>query len=173
MVEDMADLSIKSRSFLNKKLTRAFLDDLTLGFGEGVSSRYDGGNIEVGRLDDGTDVVFIGKEPTFFKNEKTGGDWIPFVQVAGALDMKYVVVDQPAVPYMAGGADVMRPGIVEIDDRIEENDVVAILDEKNKVALAIGRSKHDARGLEALDKGKVIKSLHHVGDSYFAFHKKQ
>jgi PUA domain protein len=62
----------------------------------------------------------------------------------------------------------MRPGIVEADDSIEPGDLVAIAEETHGKVLAIGRA--DVPGSEMVgDAGKVVKSLHHVGDDLYAF----
>ena len=46
-----------------------------------------------------------------------------------------VVVDMGAVPHVCNGADVMAPGIVELEGKFSKGDLIAVLDEKNKSKL--------------------------------------
>jgi PUA domain protein len=77
-----------------------------------------------------------------------------------------VTVDAGAVSFVSGGADVMRPGIVDADEDIDEGDLVSIAEETHGKVLAIGRAL--VPGSEMLgDSGKVVESVHHVGDDLF------
>jgi PUA domain protein len=105
------------------------------------------------------DVVLIDGEPSACYVEDE-----PFLTVTGANayppERRVVTVD--------AGADVMRPGIVEADDRIEEGDLVVIEEESHGKALAIGRAR--VSGSDMLgDSGKVVDSIHHVGDELYQF----
>ncbi|ERH01760.1 MAG: putative RNA-binding protein (contains PUA domain) [Halonotius sp. J07HN6] len=62
----------------------------------------------------------------------------------------------------------MRPGIVEVDDGIETGDLVAIAEETHGKVLAIGRAKTDSDEMPG-DSGKVVDSIHHVGDDLYTF----
>lgn len=77
-----------------------------------------------------------------------------------------VEVDMPAVPFMTKGADLLRPGIVRMDD-FEKGNIIVIRDEKNKVALAIMRSLLPSNEIQKMEKGKVAKNLHYVNDKYW------
>ena len=78
--------------------------------------------------------------------------------------LKKVTVDMGAVKFICNGADVMRPGIVQIDADIQKNDVIMIIDEKNKTPLVVGLALYDSDELENMTDGKVIKNLHFIGD---------
>ncbi|MBW3013671.1 DUF1947 domain-containing protein [Candidatus Woesearchaeota archaeon] len=112
-------------------------------------------------------IIYKNREPLFFEYE---GRIVPTLKFILKLQgenknfLKKIVVDMPAVPFMAKGADVMRPGIVEFDDNIKENEIIVIVDQNNKKALAIGISTLSSEGLKETDKGKVIKNIHYVGD---------
>jgi PUA-domain protein len=160
------DVTIKTRAFLDKKRSRLFKEEMVRKFGDKVAI-YITENIEEGVLDNGGSIIFIKKEPRFFKERDQDAEWIPFVDVAREIKMKRVVIDQPAVPYISGGADVMRPGIVSVDDDVKQDDFVAIVDQKNQVPVAIGKALFDAAGIKAMDKGKAIKTVHHAGDKYW------
>lgn len=112
-------------------------------------------------------IIYKDKEPLFFEYE---GQLIPTLRFVLRLSaqgknfLKRIVVDMPAVPFMAKGADVMRPGIVGFDEGIRENEVVAIVDERNKKPLAIGISALSSEQLKETEKGRVVKNIHFVGD---------
>ncbi|RME79017.1 MAG: RNA-binding protein, partial [Methanobacteriota archaeon] len=75
-----------------------------------------------------------------------------------------VVVDVGAIRYIASGADVMRPGIVELDD-FDEGSIVAVVDERHGKELAIGKALKSSEEIKKASAGKVIKTLHYVGDN--------
>ena len=113
------------------------------------------------------EVVLVDGEPmiAYFDDE-------PFLTVRGANatdpDRRLVVVDAGAVSFVSDGADVMRPGIVDADEGITAGDLVLIAEEAHGKVLAVGRSRVD--GTELLgEEGKVIDSLHHVGDELYGF----
>ncbi|TFF87393.1 MAG: RNA-binding protein [Promethearchaeota archaeon] len=85
------------------------------------------------------------------------------------LDLPKVVVDTGAIKYVVNGADIMRPGIVEIDDEIEKDSYVKIVEENYSKALAIGKSLYDSNVIKQMKKGKVVKSIHHVNDKIWDF----
>jgi PUA-domain protein len=165
------DVTIKTRAFLDKKRTRVFKDEMVKKFGDRVAA-YITENIEEGTLDNGGSIILIKKEPRFFKEKGDDSEWIPFVDVAREIKMKRIVIDQPAVPYISGGADVMRPGIVKVDDDIQKDDFVAIVDQKNQVPVAIGKAMFSAAEITAMDKGKAVKTVHSVGDKYWSLKRK-
>ncbi|MBW2970739.1 RNA-binding protein, partial [Candidatus Woesearchaeota archaeon] len=65
--------------------------------------------------------------------------------------------------FMVNGADVMRPGIVEMGD-FNKGDFVVIVDEKHGKQLVIGKALFSSKDMRQMDKGKVIQNIHHVGD---------
>jgi PUA-domain protein len=94
----------------------------------------------------------------------------PFLTVRGANtyppQRRVVTVDGGAISFVSDGADVMRPGITEADDGIEPNDLVAIVEETHGKTLAIGRARVNGDDMIG-DSGKVIDSIHHVGDELY------
>ena len=74
-----------------------------------------------------------------------------------------IIIDMPAVKFIANGADVMRPGIKEFDN-FKKNQIIIIVDETHQKPLAIGEALVSSEEMKSLDSGKVIKNLHHVGD---------
>lgn len=96
-----------------------------------------------------------------------------FVTVRGANEHPpenhVVTVDSGAISFVSDGANVMRPGITDATGDIELGDLVVIVEENHKKALAIGRAETDGDDMIG-DSGKVVESLHHVGDDLYEFH---
>jgi PUA-domain protein len=113
------------------------------------------------------DLVLVDGDPAvcYFDDE-------PFLTVRGANDFPpeshVVTVDSGAISFVSDGADVMRPGITEADADIAAGDLVAIAEETHGKVLAIGRAMADGSEMVG-DSGKVIESLHHVGDDLYEF----
>jgi len=118
---------------------------------------------------DGTDydLVLVDGEPAVAYI-----DGEPFLTVRGANEYppecNVVTVDAGAISFVSDGADVMRPGIVEADERIEAGDLVVIAEETHGKVLAVGRARTDGDDMVG-DQGKVVDSVHHVGDDLYEF----
>ena len=69
-----------------------------------------------------------------------------------------------AVRFMANGADVMSPGIVDADPDLVEGDVVVVVDETHRKPLAVGISLISGSEMVENDKGKAVKTIHFIGD---------
>ncbi|WP_226004058.1 RNA-binding protein [Natrinema salinisoli] len=113
------------------------------------------------------EVVLIDGEPqvAYFDEE-------PFLTVRGANaydpEKRLVTVDAGAVSFVSDGADVMRPGITEATDDISPDDLVVIAEESHGKVLAVGRARVDGADMVG-SEGKVVDSLHHVGDELYEF----
>jgi PUA domain protein len=75
-----------------------------------------------------------------------------------------VVVDMGAVPYVCKGADVMAPGIRSVNGEFETNGLLIVVDERHNKPLAVGMALVSSEEMKTAKKGKVIKTLHYVGD---------
>lgn len=114
-------------------------------------------------------VVLVDGKPLVLYVEGANGDE-PFLTVRGANEFppteRIVTVDAGAIQFVSNGADVMRPGIVEADDRISEGDLVVINEESHGKSLAIGRALVDGPDMLG-EEGRVVESIHHVGDDLY------
>lgn len=111
-------------------------------------------------------IILVNKVPSFFYHD---GKIIPTLKLLQAHDLlKKIVVDMGAVKFVVGGADVMRPGIVEIDPEIKENEYVVIVDVKNKKPLAVGKALNDGKTMQLMRSGRVINTIHYVGDALWS-----
>jgi len=107
-------------------------------------------------------IVLINKKPSFFYHEKKLVPTLKLLQEQEIL--KKVVVDMGAVKFVVSGADVMRPGIKEVDSGIEKDEAVVVVDENNKKPLAVCIALFNSEEMVSMSSGKVLKSIHHVGD---------
>ncbi|RNJ25621.1 RNA-binding protein [Halosegnis longus] len=157
-------MEVKSRHHLRGDEIDDIVETVRATFGVEI----DGDSFEDVTFDDSDQrVVLVDGEPyvVFFDGE-------PSLTVNGAQEFapenRVVTVDAGAISFVSDGADVMRPGIVEADSDIEAGDLVAIAEESHGKVLAIGRAQVDGSEMVG-DSGKVVESLHHVGDDLFEF----
>jgi PUA domain protein len=158
-------IRLRKRSRLRKKEIKAYTEHLE----EIFSQQYFSVNDTVDKAElAGFEVIFVNGE--ILALIISG---VPFLTVRGLLkyrpENRFVTVDMGAVKYVYNGADVMTPGIVDADESIKEGDIVWIRDEKNKQPLAVGCALISGKEMILSDKGKAVKSIHHVGDSIWNF----
>lgn len=106
-------------------------------------------------------IITLNDESSFFYHENK---LIPTLKLIMKNNfLKKVVVDMPAVPFMVKGADVMRPGITDLEE-FKKGDYVVVVDETHNKPLAIGQALFSSKEIQDMEKGKVIENLHWVGD---------
>lgn len=97
----------------------------------------------------------------------------PFLTLKGLLkyppEKRFIEVDEGAVKFVANGADVMGPGVVSVDQSILEGDVVFVRDAKHKRPLAVGIALKGAAEIAKKEKGKVVKTMHWIGDKLWNY----
>ncbi|MFP4188793.1 MAG: RNA-binding protein [Halobacteriales archaeon] len=157
-------MEIRSRHHLRDDEADEVRDALSDALGVAPA---DGASIEEAEVDDGPDLYLVDGEPLVVRVD---GDY--FVTVQGALafepDDALVTVDAGAVEFVTNGADVMRPGVVDADDNIEEDDLVVVVEENHGKPLAVGRALTDGDDMVG-DEGRVVESIYHVGDDLWEF----
>lgn len=107
--------------------------------------------------------IHVRGEPAFFYVDKLLIPTLRYVLQKESF-LKHIVVDMGAVKFVASGADVMRPGIVDIAEDIEVGELVVIVDEQHKKPLAICRALKDTQALRTQTSGKSAENIHWVGD---------
>jgi PUA domain protein len=144
------------------------IDDLKASLADSLGVDLDGETFELVELD-GTDfdiVLVDGEKLVAYVDDE------PFLTVEGANAFPpqhgIVTVDDGAVSFVSDGADVMRPGIVEADSDVAAGDLIAIAEETHGKVLAVGRAKTGGDDMLG-DSGKVVDSIHHVGDDLYGF----
>lgn len=117
--------------------------------------------------DRGGRMYTINNTPSFFEKE---GVLIPHLRLLleKPFMLKRVTVDAGAVRFVVNGADVMRPGIVAIEDSISEGEIIAVVEETHGKPLAVGLALLSAEAMRATSEGKVVKTLHWVGDKVWS-----
>ncbi len=160
---------IKKRHLMKKREQRDEIDRIEKDLGTSLGLD-DKSQFESGILDDGSLILLLDGEIIFFEHE---GRQFPTLRAIlnGIIKIPQITVDMGAVKFVVNGADIMRPGITQIDDDVTENGIVAIVDERHGKPLAIGVSKLSAEDLRSASSGKVVKSIHHVNDPLWEFGK--
>jgi PUA domain protein len=79
--------------------------------------------------------------------------------------LKKITVDMGAIKFLCSGADLMRPGIVAVDDNINAGDIVSVVDVTNKKLLIIGKALLNSDEILSQKSGKSVLNLHYVGDN--------
>lgn len=161
---------IKKRHLLKKREHKDEIARIEQEIGSSIKRLDAKTQLEGGVLDDGSRILLLDGEIIFFEHE---GRMFPALRALldGLIDVPRVTVDMGAVRFVVNGADIMRPGITEIDDRVKEDGIVVIVDENHGKPLAVGVSKMSADALRAASVGKVIKSIHHINDDLWVFGK--
>ena len=157
-------MEISARHHLRSDAVTAVKEVLEESFG--VAPRGDTFE-EITFTDRDEEIILVDGEPAVVR---LSSGPIYTVQGANAVEPTsgVVTVDAGAVGFVSNGADVMRPGIVDADTAIEPEDPVIIVEETHGKALAVGIAR--VSGEEMLgEQGKVIDSVHHVGDEIFTF----
>ncbi len=157
-------MEVKSRHHLRSDEVR----EIETALEDSLGVELNADTYELVELEDSEfDIVLVDGEPTVVYVEEE-----PFLTVQGANSYpptkRVVTVDAGAVSFVSDGADVMRPGIVEANDDIEPGDLVTIAEETHGKVLAIGRAKTDGDEMVG-DSGKVVESIHFVGDELYEF----
>jgi PUA-domain protein len=116
------------------------------------------------------EIMYVDDEALLFEFE---GRWLPLLRclLSGRLSVSYpkVAVDMGAIKFVANGADIMRPGIVSVEDGISPGSPVLVVDELHGKTLAIGVSMLSSDELRAAAGGKVVKNAHAAGDALWDF----
>jgi len=125
--------------------------------------------LETPQLKTITKIILLNSQPSFFYYtlpESKKEILIPTLKLLQTHPhlLNTITIDMNAIKFIINGADVMRPGITNIDDNITKDQPICIIDQTHKKPLAIGISLHSTEELRTLTNGKVIKNIHYVGD---------
>jgi PUA domain protein len=158
----MKDIALKRRAMVRSKDARNILAWMSDEFGisvEGVKA------LESGTLD--------GRKAYVVDNKLVAVEGFPglLLTLHGVILLKpqkrWITVDMGAVRFLANGADVMSPGIVDADSNIETDDIVWVRDVNNKRPLCVGKALMSGSDMISANSGKAVKTLHFVGDPYW------
>jgi PUA domain protein len=158
-------MEIKRRYCLNKKEIKKLKEELNNIFENEIMPNK--ANIEIAITED-YEMVLANNEPMAFKiNDKV----YPTLKtiLKHSLNSGKVVVDMGALRFIANGADVMAPGIVDADEEIKEGDIIFVVDETHNKPLCVGIALMDGKTMKESNKGKAIKTIHYIGDDVWNF----
>jgi len=120
--------------------------------------------IEVIEIDGEQLFLFDGK-PLLFKVE---GQLIPTLFFERYItSAPKIAVDRGAIPHICNGADVMAPGVRNIERSFPKEGFVAVVDETHGKTLAVGRALLDSETMRRTERGPIAKTLHYVGDKIY------
>lgn len=143
---------------MKRKKSRKLLTELSGAFGDIAADK-----VETAAFED--KELYLFNESVAFVKDENG--LYPFLGGTYVDSLPKVVVDMGAIRFVCNGADVMAPGITEMDG-FESGDLVVIRDVTHGKALAVGIANKSSVEIEASRKGKVIKNIHYVGDKLWA-----
>jgi PUA domain protein len=162
----MAALTVKKRHTIRK-------DDLILLFTllereiGASAAKFRSDRVELAEIDSPFVLYLVDKKPLLIKTR----EWA-FPTVRGAIERPFpernIVVDMGAIPFVVKGADVMRPGIVSVTPDVRKGSPAIVVDERHKKALAVVIAFLDGPAIMAETKGKMAKTIHHVGDALWS-----
>lgn len=84
------------------------------------------------------------------------------------LKFPSIYLDLGAIPFITKGADLMRPGIKDLD-YFEKNTLIILKDAIHKKALALGIAEFSSKEIKTIEKGKVAKTIHYISDSIWNY----
>lgn len=159
------EFKIKNRHRIKKKEISKIIGRLKNDFGSSFFN-FDS-VVEIG-IYKNTEFVFIDHKPYFMiYNNRVVFTIIGLYKYKP--NNKYVIVDMGAIKFVTNGADVMNPGIVDVDKDIQPDDIVWICDEKNKKPLAVGIALVTGEDMIKKEKGKAVTIFHYIGDDLWDF----
>jgi PUA-domain protein len=151
-----------ARHFLKDKEAKALLDKGSGRLKADLRQILAGKpSIEVVRAEIGK-IFLVNGRPLFFEAE---GILCPTLFFSELLErMPKAIVDMGAIPYLCKGADVMAPGIRRLEGSFSKGDIVAVVDEKHRKAVAIGEAMLHSEEALKVNRGVVVKNIHFVSD---------
>jgi len=158
----MKKIIIKKRHSIRKGQVQDLMDRLAGQIGPSAAL-FQADMIEILETNTEVAIFLVNRKPVLMDT----GAWV-FPTLKGAVQFPFserrVTVDAGAIPFVVNGADVMRPGIVEVSGDVVAGGPVQIVEERHKKPLAIGVALMDGPAIMASASGKMCKSVHHVGD---------
>ncbi len=159
----MADITIRKRHAIKKSQVAGIKQMIERALGE-EASLFDTTSIERAETDADLSIFLIDKKPLLISRD----NWA-FPTLRGAhlrpFTARRITVDSGAVSFMVNGADVMRPGVVSVTGDIRKGEPALIVEERYGKPLAVVIALYDADEIRAMEKGKIAKNIHYVGDA--------
>jgi PUA domain protein len=107
-------------------------------------------------------VFFLNREPLFIERRNR---IVPSLINEDIVSrMPSVVVDQGAVPFLCTGANVMAPGVREVEGKFSPGQLVIVREERFHKGLVVGSAIVGSDEMKKQLKGRVVENIHYVGD---------
>lgn len=161
-------MEIRKRHDLKSSQIKALKKRVTKELGEEFSSLLKGKQYEICTTDTEIKLILVDGNPVFLEKKMIFPTLKAFLDTDCRMLKHHVTVDMGAVPYVTNGADVMRPGITDVDESMEAGDFVVITEERHGKPLAIGEALYSGKEIEKMDQGKVVLNIHYVGDKMWS-----
>jgi PUA-domain protein len=156
-------VKIKNRHRLKERDVRELITDLKKRFHEDFFDVHSA--VDIGTIEEFTVVLINDSIDLLMRNDKV------VFTLQGLMKYQpktcYVIVDMGAVGFIIKGADVMAPGITDVDLMIQKDDFVWIYDEKHRKPLAVGVAMMTGEEMKTKKPGKAVKTLYYVGDRFW------
>ena len=150
------------RYFLRRKERKPFLNKVFSKLGINISKKF-GSRPQIEVVETTRHRIYIvDGQPVIAESDDDFFPTLLFEEYIPSLPR--AVVDMGAVPFVCNGADVMAPGVVEIQGQFEKEGLIIIVDERNRKPLAVARAVFDSETSRKTMKGKLFRNLHFVGD---------
>jgi PUA domain protein len=153
-------MNIKQRHFIQKSQIKELQEDILKRYDEKFLNQIfpKKARVEVIQTEAGDTLYAINNVLKLWRS-KDG--YIPVLTLLfnKQVDLKEIAVDKGAIRFVSNNADIFRAGITEIDKSIKKGDILQIVDENNHRAIAVGKAMYDAKEMESMNDGKVIKNL--------------
>jgi len=154
------------RYSLSKNDRKLFLDSVSTKLRLNIETMF-GSKPHVEVIETQKDRIYIiNGHPLIAESEDNMFPTLLFEEYVSRLPK--VVVDMGAVPYICNKADIMGPGIVEIQGKFGLKSLVTVVDVKNRKPIAVAESLYDSETAATTKKGKLFRNLHCVGDEIWA-----
>jgi len=141
---------------MRKKEVKEFLDKIVV-YGLGYSKKD--------KFEEYDKYILINNEAAFLLFE---GQFVPNLKILLKNNfLKKITVDMGAIPYAVKGADMMRPGVTDVDTNIEKGEIICIIDETHHKPVAVGVALYSGDEIKGMSTGKVVKNIHYVGDDFW------
>ncbi len=117
-----------------------------------------------------TRIYMLDGIPAFIEDPALGTKPIPhlvFLLRRGYEWLPAITVDEGAVRPISRGADLMRPGIVDIRGAFAKGEVVVVAEPNRGLPIAVHEALYSSEEIREMEKGRVSRSLHHIGDRFW------
>lgn len=155
---------MKHRQFLREKEAIQLLNEITQKLNATATELFTNPkpNVEVAEAQNAK-IYFINGEPVMARRQDT---FFPTLRFNTALQkLAKITVNMGAVSHICNGADLLAPGVVKTEGSFKTGDYLVIVDERFQKPLAIMVALIDSEVAKGLQRGKVAKNLHYVGDA--------